>query len=215
MRRPRWTCRVALVALATGSGVLGAVGPAGADPGLSGPTWTIQASPNEPGATANVLSAVSCRPDGTCMAVGTYFKGPNGDQFALAERRTGSTWTIGATPPVAGVDYTLLSGVSCPGPATCVAVGYTVSSRTDAVVRGLAEAWAGGSWTVEPIPLPTGATWVELSDVSCPALADCIAVGGYMKNQFSGQEQPLAEQWNGSSWSVLAAPTPTPRTAAR
>ena len=195
------------MALAAGSAVLMTVGPASADPVPSGPSWTIQASPDEPGASASVLSAVSCRPDGTCMAVGTFFKGPHGDQFALAERRDGSTWSIEPTP-TAAVDYTLLSGVSCPGPASCVAVGYTVSSRTDPVVRGLAEVWAGGAWTVEPVPLPPGATWVELSDVSCPALHDCVAVGGYIKNQVSGEEQPLAEQWDGSSWSVLAAPNP-------
>src|SRR5271155_1164971 len=90
---------------------MGAPGPTGAPPAPT--TWTIQPSPNQSGAVASSLAAVSCRPDGSCMAVGTYFKGPNSDQFTLAERRTGATWTIEPTPPVAGVDYSLLSGVSC------------------------------------------------------------------------------------------------------
>jgi hypothetical protein len=142
------------------------------------------------------------------MAVGTYYEGPNSDQYALAERRTGTTWSVEATPALAGVDYSLLTGVSCGGPATCVAVGYTATSRVDTVVRGLVEVWSGGVWTVEPTPLPTGATWVELADVACLDSHDCIAVGGYIKNQISGEEQPLAEQWNGSSWTVLDTPNP-------
>ena len=183
-------------------------GPTPAGSTSSGPTWTIQSSPNQTGATASSLAAVSCRPDGSCMAVGTYYEGPNGDQYPLAERRTGTTWTIEPTPPLSGIGYSLLAGVSCPAPATCVAVGYTANSRVNTVVRALVEVWSGGAWAVEPTPLPTGATWVELADVACPAVHDCIAVGGYIKNQVSGEVQPLAERWNGSTWSVLDVPNP-------
>lgn len=176
------------------------------------PRWTIQASPSEAGATASSLSAVSCRSGGTCMAVGTYYSGPDSDQFTLTELRQGSTWAIEPTPPIAGVDYSELSGVSCAGPTSCTAVGYTVTSRSDSIVRALAEQWNGSSWTIEPTPLPKGAKgddlWVTLAGVSCPHPEFCIAVGGYIKNENTGEEQPLAEQWNGASWSVLAAPNP-------
>lgn len=173
----------------------------------TGPTWTIEPSPNPVGATASSLADVSCRPDGTCMAVGTYYQ-PSNHQHALAEVRKGGTWRITPTLNVAGVTSSLLSGVSCAGPATCSAVGYTVSSGTSTAVRGLAEQWDGTTWAIEPTPLPTGATWVSLADVSCPSPNSCIAVGGYIKGGVNAQEQPLAEQWNGMSWSVLTTPNP-------
>jgi hypothetical protein len=183
--------------------------PAQADLAPSGPAWTIEPSPNVSGATASTLASVSCRARGSCMAVGTYFKGPNSDQFALTERLKGTTWSIESTQPIAGVDYSLLSGVSCPGPTTCMAVGYTATSRSNTVVRALAEQWDGIAWAVDPTPLPTPSTWwVTLADVSCPGIDDCLAVGGYIRHENGGEEQPLVEQWNGTSWSVLAAPNP-------
>jgi hypothetical protein len=101
----------------------------------------------------------------------------------------------------------LLVSVSCADRDHCAAVGYTVSSA-NSTVRPLAEAWNGTLWTRTPLPLPIGATWATLAGVSCPAADDCTAVGGYIRNQLNGEEKPLAEQWNGSAWSVLAAPNP-------
>ncbi len=47
-----------------------------------------------------------------------------------------------------------------------------------------------------------------LDDVSCPSSAFCLAVGSFFKNFNTGQEQPLAEEWNGKSWTQLTAPNP-------
>ncbi|MGO8872967.1 MAG: hypothetical protein ACLQPH_16500 [Acidimicrobiales bacterium] len=141
------------------------------------------------------------------MAVGTYFTAP-GVQATLAERLQGSTWTIEPTPPISGVDVALLNGVSCTSSLACTAVGYTVTSWKNSRVRALAEEWDGTSWVIEPTPRPTGASWVTLAAVSCPTPQYCIAVGGYVKNPITGTELPLAEQWNGSTWSVLSTPNP-------
>jgi hypothetical protein len=184
-------------------------GAALADPAPSGPTWTIESSPNVSGATASTLAAVSCRAKGSCMAVGTYFKGPNGDQSALAEQLKGTNWSIEPTPPITGVHYSLLSGVSCAGPTMCMAVGYTATSRANTTVRALAEQWNGTAWAIDPTPLPTlGTWWVTLSDVSCPAVNDCLAVGAYIRHATTSEEQPLTERWNGTSWSIVATPNP-------
>jgi hypothetical protein len=142
------------------------------------------------------------------MAVGTYHKGPDSEQSTLSERLKGTTWSIVPTPAVAGVHYSQLTGLSCPAPTTCVAVGYTATSRTDTVVRALAEQWNGASWTIDSTPLPAGATWASLQGVTCLSAVDCIAVGGFIRNEVTGEEQPLAEQWNGSAWTVLNVPNP-------
>ena len=205
----KWPAFVMLAGVGLGTlsvGVTGASPLGGA--AQSAVVWKIQPSRNRVGATASSLDGVSCRPSGACMAVGTYFEGPNSAQATLAERRIGTKWSVEPTPPISGIDYSLLSGVSCAGPKTCVAVGYTATSRTNTVVRALAEAWNGSIWTIDPTPLPKGAIWVSFAAVSCPSIDDCIAVGGYIKNGNASEEQPLAEQWNGSSWSVLSAPNP-------
>ncbi len=173
------------------------------------PPWTIEPSPNQPGASDSVLSAVSCVHGGMCMAVGTYYSGSNGAQSMLAERRRHDSWTIEPTPPDNGAGDSLLTGVSCTTPSFCMAVGYSVSSHKGAVVRALAERWNGRAWNAEPTPLPVAHDhWAVLTSVACSSTADCIAVGGYIRNSSSAQEQPLAESWDGTTWSLLGAPNP-------
>lgn len=175
---------------------------ASAAPAGSGGTWTIQASPNQPGATASVLSGVSCPAAGTCVAVGTYFTGPN-DQFPLAMLRTGTTWALKPAPHPAGVRISLFSGVSCATARFCAAVGYTRATPHDPNTVALLERWNGTSWTRQAAPPAAGAI---LSAVSCPAKAYCLAVGGRLGSH--GVSVPLAEVWHGTSWSLLAPPDP-------
>ena len=94
MRRS-WPKRLAVL-LATGTLGLSPLPASGT--ALAAPTtaatasaWTIQPSPNEPGATASVLNAVSCVRTGACAAVGTYYTatGEPRHQYALALERTG------------------------------------------------------------------------------------------------------------------------------
>jgi hypothetical protein len=142
------------------------------------------------------------------MAVGTYytsFKPPPGTQDTLAEQWNGSSWAIVTTPLISGVSNAVLSGVSCAKSAACIAVGYTVNSSGNVVVRALVESWNGTTWKIEPTPLPAGASWVSLTDVSCVTSRSCVAVGGYIKKN---NEVPLAESWNGFAWSILKAPNP-------
>jgi hypothetical protein len=177
-----------------------------------GSAWTIQASPNEPGATASTLTAVSCVKTGPCAAVGTYYTatGLPKHQYTLALERTGTKWVLEPTPTIKGVGYSLFSGVSCVSASSCLAVGYTVTSAADnPKVRALAERWNGTSWAVVSPPAPAGSDpWAVLDDVTCPTTAYCLAVGGYFTNLDSQQEQPLAEAWNGTSWTQLDAPNP-------
>ncbi len=184
--------------------------PAGADTASStktGPTWKILRTPNPTGSVGSSLSAVSCSNKGDCMAVGTYYTSSNpppGSQETLAEQYKGTRWSIVTTPPITGVNNALLSGVSCPEPNACMAVGYVVTSK-NAHVGALVESWNGKSWTIVPTPLPTGATWTIFAGVSCVNPQSCVAVGGYIKRN---NELPLAESWNGSAWSILNAPNP-------
>src|SRR6516165_4348081 len=90
-----------------------------------------------------------------------------------------------------------------------------IDSTSTATNSTLAEHWDGTSWTVEPSPDPAGTTVTDLVGVSCASPASCTATGLYdKKTGGSAHEVPLAEHWNGSSWTVQTAPLPADAIAA-
>jgi len=163
--------------------------------------WAIQPSPNPPGATFASLASVSCANDGTCMAVGSYGSGGGGTQ-PLAEYFDGSAWAL--LMPQAVGETAELTGVSCPAPQLCMAVGLSISGAT---VMPLVEQSNGTTWRVVHTPRPPNTFSASLASISCTS-GDCIAVGGLLPNGVDAQEQPLAERWDGSAWSLVKAADP-------
>jgi hypothetical protein len=82
-----------------------------------------------------------------------------------------------------------------------------------AVVRGFAAVPAATAATAA-IATPaqarpatgTALEW-EFEGISCSASSACTAAGN--QENSSGETVPLAERWNGSSWTVQSAPAPT------
>jgi hypothetical protein len=115
--------------------------------------------------------------------------------------------------------FVSLSAVSCAGRAHahCVAVGSRQDPRGND--SSYSEIGNGTAWhvvyTAHPRGVgglePTAQTGYRLHDVSCTGPNRCIAVGDFFRSP--GHEQPLAEDWNGHSWTVV--PTPAPRDSAK
>jgi hypothetical protein len=105
-----------------------------------------------------------------------------------------------------------LAAVSCAGRphAHCVAVGDRTDPRGND--SSYSEVGNGTIWhvvyTTHPHGVgglePTGQTGYRLNDVSCWAPDRCIAVGDFFRKP--GHERPLAERWNGHSWTVIHTP---------
>ncbi len=95
--------------------------------------------------------------------------------------------------------------VACTSARNCVAVGADVTTN-----RPLAERWNGARWAAADLRLPAGATIGFLTGVSCAAADRCVAVGvtGVTPAASSGTVAPLAESWNGTSWSAARPPAP-------
>lgn len=93
---------------------------------------------------------------------------------------------------------TTFNGVSCSSARACTAVG-----------RGrVAGRWDGSRWSAQPLATRSG-QGRRLTAVSCASGRSCTAVGYSMiKTGRHRTVQPLAENWNGSSWSVDPAPVP-------
>lgn len=171
-----------------------------------GTTWTIQPTPNPTGATASVLEAVSCISATSCTAVGQL---NTGTFTTPAEHWDGTTWTIQPTPSPVGSPQPTTLGVSCTSAMTCNAVwSYTNSAGVQLPV---AEGWDGTAWTIESVPVPSTAQSSSLIGLSCTSATACIAVGGYSVKSGGGPGslRPLAERWNGTSWTIQAPPNPS------
>jgi hypothetical protein len=158
----------------------------------NGSGWTLQTIPEPAGASTGALLSVSCPTSTDCTAVG------NADPSEpLVENWNGTAWTVQTTSGTG-----TLTGVSCPTTHLCWAVGGNGSI--------LAEEWNGSAWTLQSIPTPAGATSTSLAAVSCPSASDCVAVGSYINVQ--NMAMTLAEQWNGTNWSILPTPNPSAST---
>ena len=108
-----------------------------------GSTWKTQHVPDVNLIGYARLTAVSRSSDSACMALGTY----NGGSAAIAESWQGAVWRLHAMPnPQQPEPYVQPAGLSCAGPATCVAVGTDGST--------LAEIWTGEHWQITPAASP-------------------------------------------------------------
>ena len=159
----------------------------------NGTSWSLQTTPNPPPKTENKTPSVSCASSTMCMSVGR-------NRFAKDSFRqtwNGTEWKL-IEPYVSGE----VEGVSCPTTTWCMSVGQATWDQSDAWIS----TESGGSWKTsekEP-PAPSGALSSKLRSISCTSTTACTAVG-YYRNE-KAEYKPLAERWNGTSWSIQTAP---------
>ena len=71
----------------------------------------------------------------------------------------------------------------------------------------LIEHWNGTNWAVVPSPNRAGTLGSLLFGVAVVSANDIWAVGE-SQNATSGTPSTLIEQWNGTSWNIVASPSP-------
>jgi hypothetical protein len=167
-----------------------------------GSSWTFQRAANPGGTNGSAFAAVSCAKPNACTAVGYYNVGSIGAFASLAERWNGHSWKTQRTPNPPG--GTFLNWVSCPGVDSCVAVGNYYDQF--GTLLPLAEHWDGKRWKIRQVPVPTGGSNTNLLTLSCSAANACTVAGYYLDG--SGTWLPLAERWDGTSWTIESTPSP-------
>ena len=172
----------------------------------NGSAWKALPTPNPSGGHGSVLTAVSCESASACTAVGSY-RNNAGTAATLAETWNGAGWQIQPTPNPAGSFESYLTGVSCPAAAACTAVGYYENQSFQDNAVAFAESWDGTAWTLQPVPV-AGAVQSHLYAVSCTGATACTATGSY-SDSTGNAAVPLAEAWNGTSWTFQATPVPS------
>jgi hypothetical protein len=182
--------------------------------GWDGRRWRIQPTPdpdpaNETNRADNSLAGVSCTSSKVCVAVGEYNPSsfsPDGFHtvlvpMPLAERWDGMRWSLLPFPSLpSGAGAGGLSAVSCTSSRVCMAAGSSIDFTP---LFLFAERWNGTSWFAESMPEPVGAAYPNIRGLSCTSNRFCTAVGSYLG---AGPDQPFAERWDGSAWSLEPMP---------
>jgi hypothetical protein len=108
------------------------------------------------------------------------------------------------SPDPGGANY--LNGVAAVAADDVWAVG-AYGARPGSRTRTLAEHWDGSSWRVVPSPGVAKET-SELLAVAAVSATDVWAVGFHRAE--GSQNQPLAEHWDGRTWTIAPPPEPAP-----
>lgn len=160
----------------------------------NGRKWSTESFPSRTSDIA--INGVSCASRHACMAVG------HSGHHLISVHWNGRRWTLQRAHRPTRFVFGDLDAVSCPTPTMCIAVGdYQQKSGND---RPLAERWNGKRWSIETARR-WGAGATDLSGVSCPSPAVCVAVGTFA-NPHRVETSSITEFWNGSRWSRVAAP---------
>ncbi|MGO9876711.1 MAG: hypothetical protein ACLPVY_23295 [Acidimicrobiia bacterium] len=200
------SCSSATNCLAVGS-VFSPAGENGLVERWNGTRWSIITPSNPTGAQFVQFSGASCSTATTCFAVGS--DATDTAEQALVELWNGARWSTTPSPIPTGVQNTQLNAVSCQSATDCTAVGSgeaLAGSRLPGV-RTFIEHWNGTSWTVATSANPTGLPLAALVGVSCSTSTNCVAVG-IDASSTTAASKPLAEDWNGNTWTLAAVPNP-------
>jgi hypothetical protein len=171
----------------------------------NGHRWARQHIPVPSGNSA--LAAVSCSTPVACTAVGYYYTHDDMQQLIWVAAWNGTTWARQPVPsPASTAQFRseALEGVSCVSAGACVAVGYYAKAVNSYLP--LIEAWNGTRWAIQPAATSGTATFTGLYGVTCRSAGACTAVGTISTGV--GNDSPLAEHWDGTTWTVQPTPSP-------
>ncbi len=190
---------------AVGSAVIGGVKTAIAERWKS-PTWAQSSIPIPEGAKSSQLDGVDCLWSNFCAAVGRYTTS-GGSVKSLIAFWNGTEWKLHTvTDPEGAVESSLLDVACTPTPNRCTAVGGWKNSGKEQLT--LAYRFNGvTTWTLQSTPNPSGSTESLFQGVSCATETSCSADGSWVSSG-GGSNRALAEEWNGSSWSLQNTPNP-------
>ena len=177
-------------------GVQAGVADAAGAPSASPAAWQAVSTPNQPHATSDQLNGISCASAANCMAVGDYQVSASAGSALLIERLNGAHWSRLPAPSI-GLPA-VLTQVSCPTKAFCVAVGYFIAGGED---QPLAASWNGHAWSRLNFPTPAGAVEGKLTGIDCFSGTDCVVVGW----TYGGVgDANLIARFNGHAWTMAA-----------
>jgi hypothetical protein len=162
-----------------------------------GNKWKAVETPNT-GVNYNTLFGAAAS-GGQAWGVGVYVNGAF-QARALIESWNGKTWSV-VSNPQPGTQRDILFSASATSPSDAWAAGE--QQGADGKFMTLVEHWDGSSWSVSASANP-GDAGDSFYGVFARSASDVWAVGQSLSS--SGTDRALIEHFNGTSWSVVAAP---------
>ncbi len=172
----------------------------------NGTAWSIVSSPNVP-SQENALDAVTAVSTTDVWAVGTAYRNGGNGSTPLIEHWDGTAWSIipGPNPRY----FSGLSAVAAISANDIWAVGATgIRSNPYGGIEAFVEHWNGSRWSV--VPSPTNRPEINLSSITAISTNDVWAVGTYYYDDHTTYSRTLVEHWDGSQWSIVHSPSPSP-----
>jgi hypothetical protein len=178
----------------------------------NGKAWSRVSSPN-PGRRQVLIGMTAVSARNIWAAGWTCVSACGGNSQVLRTlilHWNGTTWSRAASPNP-GRRVNILIGMSSVSATNLWAVGYECASGCLGVAEGdhpLILHWNGKRWSAAKTPAAKNAI---LGAVSSPASGGAWAVGYRCRSgcsSFNGTGPTLVLHWNGSSWSIMASPSP-------
>jgi hypothetical protein len=165
----------------------------------------VSTPPDRQGPEFNAVTAVSAS---DAWAVGAWYStkvlfGVTA-VGALIAHWNGAAWTV-LPNPASSQRGVVLSAVDAVSPSDVWAVGQqgNPSQTSNTGHTPFIEHWNGSAWSIVPAPSAGKPSWLEA--VSGDSATDAWAVG-YQTKASTGALVPLAEHWNGTTWSTVSLP---------
>jgi hypothetical protein len=184
----------------------------------NGTSWSILPTVN-PGTRHNRLFSVSAVASNNVWAVGDYDINAANlfNSATLAEHWNGTSWTKVTTKnptSIPGFSADDLYGVTAIDASHVYAVGQSFNfdaNSGNGAFNTLIEFYNGTSWSVVPSANSSPDDYNELDTISAFSSTDIWAVGAHAPvidpiAGTLGTFAPLAEHWDGGSWTVVATP---------
>jgi hypothetical protein len=172
-----------------------------------GNAWTP--APHPRFARNHALRGVAAPGANDAWAVGTR-QVASGGLVTLVEHWDGTNWSTVASPNPNPGGLNELAGVAAvpSAPGTIWAVGSYSRPNANFGTLKLILRRTGGSWQALPSPTFTPEDHLEAVDATGPT--DAWAVGWGSTSPFGGTAVGIALRWNGSSWTSVPIPQPSP-----
>jgi hypothetical protein len=156
----------------------------------------------------SALFGDSCFSATFCVAVGYSESSSGGPTAPLAEIWNGTAWAMQSVPVDPSVTSPALAGVSCTSATNCIVVGD--SGGVVGAGPAIADQWNGSTWQPMTFPSPPAGTYTydQLSNISCPSPASCVAAGLYVTPDGT-TENVETEVWDGTTWRLQPGADPS------
>jgi hypothetical protein len=171
-----------------------------------GSRWgqAVPAPKPDPTSTDSFINALSCGPQGGCVAVGS-FDMPGSPTRGFITTQSDGHW--GEPMVVSGTEIlSRVSAVSCVRGNNCVVGGFINDGQENGVALPFVQDEVNGAWRLPQTPSgldALNAVSGEITSVSCASPGDCAAAGIY--HDSAGMPHTFVVDESGGTWGPVQA----------